>query len=153
MWPLSGRSRTEALLKAGTCLPALSADHSVHNTMLLWQFHKNSSSKMSMLCIPARLSSYIHVSKPTAVVLQLLSWNSALIRAVGHASAGARTSAQSEHCWSCCDSITCRAEMPSREVLQTALQWDPIPLPVPNFGYACLNLELRYQKPPIFTNR
>jgi len=54
---------------------------------------------------------------------------------------------------SCCDSITCCAEMPSREVLQTALQWDPIPLPVPNFGYACLNLELRYQKPPIFTNR
>ncbi|KAA6425044.1 MAG: UV damage endonuclease [Trebouxia sp. A1-2] len=44
-------------------------------------------------------------------------------------------------------------EMPSREVLQTAVQWDPVPLPVPNLGYACLNLELRYQKPPIFTNR
>ncbi|DBA81748.1 TPA: hypothetical protein ACH3X1_007483 [Trebouxia sp. C0004] len=44
-------------------------------------------------------------------------------------------------------------EMPSREVLQTALQWDSVPLHVPNFGYACLNLELRYQKPPIFTNR
>ncbi len=58
------------------------------------------------------------------------------------------------HWWNHCDSMTIYcAEMPSREVLETALQWDPVPLPVPNFGYACLNLELRYQKPPIFTNR
>lgn len=44
-------------------------------------------------------------------------------------------------------------EMPTREVLETALQWKPTALPVPNLGYACLNLDLREQKPPIFTNR
>ena len=27
------------------------------------------------------------------------------------------------------------------------------PRPVPNLGYACLNMALREQKPPIFTNR
>lgn len=45
------------------------------------------------------------------------------------------------------------AEMPGREVLETALRWTPTPLPIPNLGYACLNMDLREQKPPIFTNR
>lgn len=31
--------------------------------------------------------------------------------------------------------------------------FDPGPLPVPNFGYACLNMSLRNLKPPIFTSR
>ena len=45
------------------------------------------------------------------------------------------------------------AEMPGREVLETALTWTPTPRPIPNLGYACLNMDLREQKPPIFTNR
>ena len=43
--------------------------------------------------------------------------------------------------------------MPGREVLETALQATPPPRPIPNLGYACLNMDLREQKPPIFTNR
>ena len=45
------------------------------------------------------------------------------------------------------------AEMPGREVLETARCWTPTPRPIPNLGYACLNMELREQRPPIFTNR
>ncbi|KAL3142635.1 hypothetical protein ABBQ38_002945 [Trebouxia sp. C0009 RCD-2024] len=44
-------------------------------------------------------------------------------------------------------------EMPGREVLETARCWTPTPRPIPNLGYACLNMDLREQKPPIFTNR
>ena len=43
--------------------------------------------------------------------------------------------------------------MPTREVLDQALQWKPEPLPIPNLGYCCLNMDLREQRPPIFTNR
>lgn len=49
--------------------------------------------------------------------------------------------------------MVCDAEMPSRAVLDTALQWQATPRPVPNLGYACLNMALREQKPPLFTNR
>ena len=50
-------------------------------------------------------------------------------------------------------SVHCFAEMPTRDVLDTALQWQPTARPVPNLGYACLTMALREQKPPIFTNR
>ncbi len=56
-------------------------------------------------------------------------------------------------CASVTDSHAHYAEMPTREVLETAVQWKPTSLPVPNLGYACLNLDLREQKPSIFTNR
>lgn len=45
------------------------------------------------------------------------------------------------------------AELPDRSILQTAESMQKAPLPVPNLGYCCLNMALREQKPPIFTNR
>ena len=54
---------------------------------------------------------------------------------------------------SACEAKYTAAEMPGREVLETALGWTPTPRPIPNLGYACLNMDLREQKPPIFTNR
>ncbi|BDA43287.1 probable UV DNA damage endonuclease at C-terminar half [Coccomyxa sp. Obi] len=44
-------------------------------------------------------------------------------------------------------------EIPGRDILEVALANPPGPRPVPNLGYACLNMDLREQKPPIFTNR
>ncbi|CAL8468727.1 g8267 [Coccomyxa elongata] len=44
-------------------------------------------------------------------------------------------------------------EIPGRDILEVALAKPPGPRPVPNLGYACLNMDLREQKPPIFTNR
>ena len=45
------------------------------------------------------------------------------------------------------------AELPDRSILQTVESMQRDPLPVPNLGYCCLNMALREQKPPIFTNR
>ena len=43
--------------------------------------------------------------------------------------------------------------MPGPEVLERALATPAVRRPVPNLGYACLNMELREQRPPIYTNR
>lgn len=45
------------------------------------------------------------------------------------------------------------AEIPGPDVLERALTVAPVPRPVPNLGYACLNMALREQRPPIYTNR
>lgn len=45
------------------------------------------------------------------------------------------------------------AEIPGPEALERALAAAPVPRPVPNLGYACLNMALREQRPPIYTNR
>ena len=45
------------------------------------------------------------------------------------------------------------AAIPTPELLAEARATKLDPLPVPNLGYACLNMELRDQKPPVFTNR
>ena len=45
------------------------------------------------------------------------------------------------------------AELPDRSILETVESMPRDPLPVPNLGYCCLNMALREQKPPIFTNR
>ena len=45
------------------------------------------------------------------------------------------------------------AEIPGPDVLERALTAAPVPRPVPNLGYACLNMALREQRPPIYTNR
>ena len=45
------------------------------------------------------------------------------------------------------------AEIPGPEVLERALVAPPAKRPVPNLGYACLNMALREQRPPIYTNR
>lgn len=55
-------------------------------------------------------------------------------------------SARMTACW-------CAAEIPPLELLDEARAAKLDPKPVPNLGYACLNMELRDQKPPIFTNR
>ncbi|KAK9829616.1 hypothetical protein WJX72_006904 [[Myrmecia] bisecta] len=44
-------------------------------------------------------------------------------------------------------------EIPGPEILERARAQTPPPRPVPNLGYACLNMDLREQKPPVFTNR
>ncbi|KAK9844142.1 hypothetical protein WJX81_005743 [Elliptochloris bilobata] len=44
-------------------------------------------------------------------------------------------------------------EIPGLEVLERARQCGIAARPVPNLGYACLNMELREQRPPIYTNR
>lgn len=45
------------------------------------------------------------------------------------------------------------AEIPGMEVLERALAAPAAKRPVPNLGYACLNMALREQRPPIYTNR
>ena len=45
------------------------------------------------------------------------------------------------------------AEIPTIELLTEARATRLDPRPVPNLGYACLNMELREQRVPIFTNR
>lgn len=47
----------------------------------------------------------------------------------------------------------CCAEIPTPDLLPEARATKLDPLPVPNLGYACLNMELREQRVPIFTNR
>ncbi|GAB4823765.1 hypothetical protein N2152v2_010811 [Parachlorella kessleri] len=42
---------------------------------------------------------------------------------------------------------------PTPELLAGLAGYDPGPLPVPNLGYACLNMVLRTLNPPIFTSR
>ncbi|PRW39126.1 UV damage repair endonuclease [Chlorella sorokiniana] len=46
-------------------------------------------------------------------------------------------------------------EVPSEALLERlrAEGYTPPPLPVPNLGYACLNMDLRELKPPVFTSR
>ncbi len=46
-----------------------------------------------------------------------------------------------------------RAEIPGPEALERALAAPAARRPVPNLGYACLNMDLREQRPPIYTNR
>ena len=45
------------------------------------------------------------------------------------------------------------AEIPGPEALEQALAAPAARRPVPNLGYACLNMALREQRPPIYTNR
>ena len=45
------------------------------------------------------------------------------------------------------------AEIPGLEVLERARAAPAAKRPVPNLGYACLNMALREQRPPIYTNR
>jgi UV DNA damage endonuclease len=42
---------------------------------------------------------------------------------------------------------------PTPELLASLASYTPPPLPVPNLGYACLCMELRELKPPVFTSR
>eukprot|EP00884_Botryococcus_braunii_P001623 jgi/Botrbrau1/11461/Bobra.27_4s0002.1 len=44
-------------------------------------------------------------------------------------------------------------EIPTWDILESARQAIPGPRPVPNLGYACLNMTLREMKPAVFTNR
>ena len=57
------------------------------------------------------------------------------------------------HCKSTTRSNGLRLADPTPELLESLKGFDPGPLPVPNFGYACLNMSLRNLKPPIFTSR
>ena len=51
------------------------------------------------------------------------------------------------------DSRSCAAAIPGVELLEAAYALPPAERPVPNLGYACLNMDLRAAKPAVFTSR
>ena len=45
------------------------------------------------------------------------------------------------------------AAIPGIDILEAAFAAPPAQRPVPNLGYACLNMDLREAKPAVFTSR